>query len=298
MADVLITGATGKTGVHATTTLLAQGHQVRALVHRVDARSERLAQAGAEIVTGDLLDLDSLAKATQGVRAAYLTYPIAPGLMEATANLLQAAEENQVGALVNMSQAPARRDAGSNASRQHWVAERLLDHFGGTVTHIRPTFFAEWLLHFRDPATGDLRLPFADGRHAPIAAADQGRLIAAILADPAPHAGRVYRLHGPVEMDHHRIAEQLSATLGYRIDYVPIEIDEFQERLRRDGRHEHLVQHLSHVALDYRNGIFAGTDESEGGVIGGITGTPPLTVAAFAERNRAEFDSHPSPKRR
>ncbi|WP_028935682.1 NAD(P)H-binding protein [Pseudonocardia spinosispora] len=293
MAHLLITGATGKTGSHATTTLLGRGHQVRALVHRVDERSERLAEAGAEIVTGDLLDLDAVAKATQGIEAAYLTYPIAPGLIDATATLLQAAEENHVGALVNMSQISARRDAGSNAARQHWIAERVLDHFSGTVTHIRPTFFAEWLLHFRDETTGDLRLPFGEGRHAPIPAEDQGRLIAAILEDPAPHAGKIYPLYGPVELDHHQIARAVSETLGYPVRYVPVEIEEFQAQLERTGRSPHLIQHLSNVAIDYRNGIFAGTND----VIRTITGTEALTVEEFVERNRQQFDAHASHNR-
>jgi NAD(P)H dehydrogenase (quinone) len=290
MAHLLITGATGKTGSHAATTLLGRGHRVRALVHRIDERSDRLAEAGAEIVTGDLLDLEAVARAGRGIEAVYLTYPIAPGLLEATATLLQAAEENQVRAIVNMSQISARRDAGSNAARQHWIAERLLDHFSGTVTHLRPTFFAEWLMHFRDRATGDLRLPFGEGRHAPIPAEDQGRVIAAILEDPAPHAGKIYPLYGPAEQNHHQIAEVVTKTLGYPVNYVPVEIEEFQADLEKAGRNPHLVQHLSHVALDYRNGIFAGTND----VIRTITGTDALTVEAFVERNREHFDSHPS----
>src|SRR5258707_7373423 len=36
-------------------------------------------------------------------------------------------------------------------------------------------------------------LPFGDARYAPIAAEDQGRVIAAILNDPAEHAGKIYR---------------------------------------------------------------------------------------------------------
>ena len=288
--QILVTGATGKTGTHATTTLLEGGHRVRALVHRADDRSEKLARAGAEIVTGDLLDFDALVRATEGVDAAYLTYPIAPGLIEATATLAQAAQENGVGAIVNMSQISARRDAVSNAARQHWIAERLLDRFSFSVTHLRPTFFAEWLTTFRNEATGYLRLPFADARHAPIAAEDQGRLIAAILADPAPHAGKTYPLYGPVELDHHQIAEAITKTLGYRVDYVPIGIEEFRADLERGGWAPHIIQHLVNVAVDYRNGIFAGTNH----VIEQVTGTAPLTVEAFTERNRRVFDSHPS----
>jgi uncharacterized protein YbjT (DUF2867 family) len=284
--DILITGATGKTGGAAATALLEHGHHVRALVHRTDARSDRLAEAGAEIVTGDLLDFDAVSRATKGIDGVYFVYPIAPGLLDATAIILQAAEENQVGAIVNMSQISARREAASTAARQHWLGERLLDHFAGSVTHVRPTFFAEWLINFWDPATGELRLPFADAHHAPIAAEDQGRVIAAVLENPEAHAGQAYPLFGPVELNHHQIAEIMSSTLGRKVTYVPTDLDEFRTTLEAGGRNAHLVQHLGKVAIDYRNGIFSGTND----IIRTITGVEPLSVEAFVERNKKAFE--------
>ncbi|MCR6484934.1 NmrA family NAD(P)-binding protein [Amycolatopsis sp. OK19-0408] len=284
---ILITGAAGRTGGYAVRALLERGHRVRALVHRADERAERLTAAGADVVVGDLHDLDAVSRATEGVDAAYFVHPIAPGLLDATAVLLQAAEENGVGALVNMSQISARRDAGSNAACQHWLGERLLDHFAGTVTHLRPTFFAEWLVLFPDFAAGELRLPFADARHAPIAAEDQGRVIAAVLADPAPHAGKTYPLFGPVELDHHAITEAMSRALGRKFTYVPVGLDEFRADLERRGHPAHRVQHLVNVAVDYRNGIFAGTND----VVRTLTGVEPLTVEEFVKRNRGEFRS-------
>lgn len=289
-STVLVAGATGKTGGYATSTLLGQGHHVRALVHRADERADRLAAAGAEIVVADLLDLHALTAAAQGADAAYLTYPIAPGLVEATATFMQAAQEGGVSAIVNMSQISARRDADSNAARQHWLAERLLDHFPGSVIHIRPTFFAEWLISFFDHGTGELRLPFADARHAPIAAEDQGRAIAALLTGPLPHAGKTYPLYGPVQLDHHEIAAAMSRVLGRTVTYVPIELDEFRAGLEKRGMSPHFVQHLLAVAVDYRNGVFSGTNDA----IREITGRDPLTVEAFVDRNRSLFDENGS----
>ncbi|MDH8660841.1 NmrA family transcriptional regulator, partial [Klebsiella pneumoniae] len=70
----------------------------------------------------------------------------------------------------------------------------IFDWSGTPTTHLRPTFFAEWLTIMLDPTvlrtTGAVKMPMGDGRHAPIAAEDQGRLIAAILQNPAPHAGK------------------------------------------------------------------------------------------------------------
>jgi NAD(P)H dehydrogenase (quinone) len=41
----------------------------------------------------------------------------------------------------------ARREANSHAARDHWVSERVFDWSGTPTTHLRPTFFAEWLLY-------------------------------------------------------------------------------------------------------------------------------------------------------
>jgi uncharacterized protein YbjT (DUF2867 family) len=44
---ILVTGATGKTGSATALQLLEKGYPVRAFVHRLDSRSERLQKAGA-----------------------------------------------------------------------------------------------------------------------------------------------------------------------------------------------------------------------------------------------------------
>lgn len=289
MSRYLVTGATGKTGANVVKLLREQGAQVRALVHRVDDRSAKLAGLGAEVVAGDLHDLDEVSTALNGVTAAYFCYPIDPGgLLEATAVFAQSAAEQGVQAVVNMSQISARRQARSHAARDHWLGEQLLDRFDFTTTHLRPTFFAEWLTWqwSRDAEGGVLRLPFADGRHAPIAAADQARVIVAILRDPAAHDRAVYPLYGPVEFDHYEIAREMTAALGVRVRYEPVEIAEFAQALRAQGHGDFLIQHLTNVAQDYRDGIFAGTND----VVESLTGAPATTVQAFTAANRAAFD--------
>lgn len=46
-----------------------------------------------------------------------------------------------------------------------------------------------------------------------------------------------------------------------------------------------LVQHLVEVAQDYRDGIFAGTNN----VVETVTGAPALSVPAFIEKYRSAF---------
>lgn len=285
----LVTGATGRTGGGTIKLLLQRGYRARAMVHREDERSRALARAGAEVVVADLHDLDGVSTALQGVTGAYFCHPIQPGLVESTVIFAQAASEAGVRSVVNMSQISARREAGSNAARQHWLSERLLDRSILLTAHIRPTFFAEWLTMWWEKRDGEgyLRLPFGEGRHAPIAAADQSRVIAALLVDPEPHNRAVYTLHGPVELNHHEIAKAMSSVLGYPVHYEPISVEEFASAMTARGLPAHLVQHLSNVAIDYQNGIFAGTND----IVARVGQRLPLSVEQYVREYRRDFDS-------
>jgi uncharacterized protein YbjT (DUF2867 family) len=298
ISSFFVAGATGATGSAVTRLLLDRGHHVRAFVHRPDERSEDLSSAGADVVVGDLHDLDDVAAALAGTSAGYFVYPIAPGLIEATAVFAQAAHEAGLAAIVNMSQISARRDAKSHAAQQHWIAERLLDRAPIPVTHLRPTFFAENLLLSAGDIIehGAIRMPLGQGRHAPIAVEDQAHVIANILEEPAPHAGITYPLYGPVEMDLYEIAEVFSTVLGRPVGYEPIDYDAFADVLTGVGFGPHLIHHLRHVSQDFQRGVFAGTND----VVQRVGNKTPVTVAAFIHQHRGIFapsaipSSHPS----
>ena len=100
---VLVTGATGATGGYTIHALTKLDVPIRAMVRKDDDRAARLRTAGVEVVLGDLLDLDSVRAAMEGVSAAYFVYPLLPGLIDATAYFAQAAREAGLGGIVNMS---------------------------------------------------------------------------------------------------------------------------------------------------------------------------------------------------
>jgi uncharacterized protein YbjT (DUF2867 family) len=285
---ILITGATGTTGSTAIKTLLEQKVHVRALVHKKDARSERLSTQGVEIVQGDLSDFEAVSEALKGISAAYFVYPIqVPGILEGTAFFAQAAIEQGVSAIVNMSQISARRVAISHASRDHWIAERMLDRSGISVTHLRPTLFAEWLKYFSPviKEKGILPLAFGNVRYAPVAGEDLGRVIAAILNDPGKHSGKSYPLYGPKELSQYEVADILTRVLERKITYVPLDIEAFQKLLKERGYTAHFQQHVRGIAEECLTGVFSGTND----LVEKLTGEKPLDMTDYILKNKAMF---------
>ena len=97
MKKVLVIGASGFVGRRVAQALLAEGYEVRCLA-RNPARIQDLAEAGCEIVQGDISDLASMQRALESVQAAYISiHTLSPqqantagqGFMEIERNGLQ-----------------------------------------------------------------------------------------------------------------------------------------------------------------------------------------------------------------
>jgi len=286
---LLVTGATGFTGRRTVEILREQHIPVRAMVRTDDHRADELRERGAEVAIGNFDDLNSLRAALEGIESAYFVYPIHPGIIDASARFALAAKEAGVSSVVNMSQISARRVAKSNAALNHYTAERVFDWSGLATTHLRPTYFAQWLLypHWRKHIVerGEIRLPFGDGRHAPIAAEDQARFIAALLQNPQPHAGKTYNLNGPIELSQQGVADAVGEVLGRPITYVPISLEQYDKEMTESGLGPFLRQHLIEVAQDYQHGVFEGEDT----IIAEVTGQAPMTVQAFVNLHKAAY---------
>ena len=71
---ILVTGAAGRVGAVGRTVtelLLKQGKAVRAMVRNEDERAQSLRDMGAEVVVGNLLDLDSMHRVIAGCETMY-----------------------------------------------------------------------------------------------------------------------------------------------------------------------------------------------------------------------------------
>ena len=104
---ILVTGAAGRVGAVGRTVtelLLKQGEAVRAMVRTEDERAQALRALGAEVVVGNLLDLDSMHKAIAGCETMYFGMAVSDAYLAATVNATAVAKHHGVKAFINMSQ--------------------------------------------------------------------------------------------------------------------------------------------------------------------------------------------------
>lgn len=286
---VLVTGGTGNTGGHVIKNLLEKGISVRALVRKIDDRSAALSNLGVEIVEGDLTDLDSLSRAMKDIKSAFFVYTIREaGILDATAYFAQAAIENDVEAIVNLSQFGANRNVKSHGAQNHWIAERIFDRSPVPVTHLRPTLFAEWFMYQAMIIKSESKyyLPFGDAKFAPIATEDIGRVAAAVLANPEPHAGQRYDLFGPKIIGMAEAAEIFTSVLERKITYVPIDTETFVGILKKFlNASPYFIQHVTSLGQDLKDGREAGMNN----LVEELTGEKPLQMVDYIIKNKAAF---------
>lgn len=290
-------GSHGATGNHVARRLLERGLPVRAFVRRADERANELRGLGAEIAVGDIRDYEAVRAALDGVVRAYFTYPIADGLLVATATFAAAGKQAGLQSVVNMSQITARPDHASPAARQHWFAERVLDWSGLGVTHLRPPFFLENLLSVAAPTIrteGKIYLPYGPGRHAPVAGADLARVAVGILVDPAAHHGKTYVPTGPASLSMMDQAGVFSRVLGRPVEYVDIPVTRWRQILSHvDVMTPWLIEHLSRVAESHQHGEFDAVTD----VVETIGEAQPQSLEEFVRNNQIVFGARQEARR-
>jgi uncharacterized protein YbjT (DUF2867 family) len=274
--------------------LLERGLAVRAMVRRDDDRAAALRAAGAEVVVGDLLEPSDVYRVVSGCRRLYFGMSVSPGYLEATMIMGAVARELGVDVLVNMSQMTVSQMSLQNTTpspqqRQHWLSEQALAWSGLPVVTIRPTVFLEgFFLPLTGPsvrARGRIELPFGQGKTNPVASADVARVVAAILADPVPHLGRIYELTGPRSQDMHAVAREYSEALKREITYADIPPEDWERELKKAGLPDYLTKHLLTMAELNRANRY---DRLADGVQR-VTGQPALSVRDFVAQHAEEF---------
>ena len=299
---ILVTGAAGgaqgSTGRHVASLLLEQGIPVRALVHKLDSRSDELRQQGAEVVEGDLLNFASVEAAMRNVKRAYFTYPVADGLLEAATIFAAAARDAALELVVNNSQYqgrpgdPAFRDlkrAASFRNLQHRLADRIFDWAQVGAVHLQAPPYYENVRALVSRSVAEQSTVFlpwgADTTMIPLVGAeDVSRVAATLLAHSGVPSQNAYALVGETPTVK-EMTEALGRAIGRPIRYVAITDEQWSNAVKERLR-PHALDHLSHLWQNFRKGEerYQTTD-----AIRVVTGRNPQTLEEFFRKNSAFF---------
>jgi uncharacterized protein YbjT (DUF2867 family) len=222
---ILITAATGKTGAEATKQLLKEGYPVRIFVRSRNAKALELEKLGAEIAIGQFSSYEQWFEALKGIDRVYYCYPIMKGMPESVSKFIKAAEAQNIESVVFMGQwlaeFPDQKSLLTNDTKKCYG---LLSKSTLNVVYYNPGFFAENIISLTEIIVqlGIMPNPFGDGICPWISAADQGRVIAALLRDPKPYYGKKVHPTGPKSISMKEMAAIYSRILGRKIMLMPV----------------------------------------------------------------------------
>lgn len=272
-SDVLVTGATGKTGSRVVDLLRARGLTARA--------ATRTPQIPGQI-RFDWTDPDSFAPALDGVRAVYMVAPT--GVAEPLAAmrpfidraitagvdrlvLLSSSMIEEGGPVMGTVHGYLRANApGWSVLRPSWFMQNFSE-----AQHL-DTIRREGRIY---SATGDGRVPFID-------AGDIAAVAVAALANPAFANGELI-LTGPATLDYDALARLISVAAGREVEHHRLSTTDLAARLGEIG----IPDAFAHILAQMDAAIAGGAEDRVTGAVVDVTGRQPKTFAAFAEDNVA-----------
>jgi NAD(P)H dehydrogenase (quinone) len=161
-------------------------------------------------------------------------------------------------------------------ARDHHATEEHIRASGLAYTFLRDNLYADFFPLMADDQ-GVIRGPAGDGRVAAVATDDVAAVAAAVLADPAAHAGATYDLTGPVALTLHEVAEIVTAAGKGPARYHPETVDEAYASRAVYGAPPWQVD----AWVSTYTAIAAGELATVSDAVPRLTGRPALTLAAI-----------------
>lgn len=226
---IAVTGTSGQTGSACAEALLRAGERVRVVV-RDPSKARPWTARGADVAVASLDDADALARALDGVNAAYLLVPpnyAAADLLAAqqlvVAALADAVTRARVPHTVLLSSMGAQHATGVGPVRTLHAAEQALRRTGQPVTFLRAPYFIENWAAGLQAAAADGVLPSFIPLDQPVetgATADIGAVAAELLQGPVPSGTRTLEMGGHAPVTARQIAATLGQALGRHVEPV------------------------------------------------------------------------------
>lgn len=278
MTKVLVTGATGNVGSRVVQELRVRGESVRAFVRDVDKAAAMLGD-GVEIMVGDFSDVASVRRAMECVEGVFLACSNQPRQVEFETGVIDAARAASVRRIVKLSALGAEIGAPVAFWDWHGRIEEYLRASGVPSVILRPTFSMANLLGSAEQIrhAGSLFVPAGGASISMVDPRDVAAVAAVALTEPE-HDGKAYTLTGPEAVSFERVAEELSAVAGRRVQYVSVPDEAARGSMVEAGMPEFVAGQIVTVFGNLRSGAQAQTTSA----VRDLTGREPHSIARFA----------------
>jgi uncharacterized protein YbjT (DUF2867 family) len=220
---IAVTGSTGRVGSRVARQLADAGVPQR-LVVRTPSRAPEL--PGATVARAEYADRAAAEAALAGVDVLFM---VSAGeeqdRVSTHRTFLDAAAAAGVRHVVYTSFHGAAPDCTFTLGRDHWATEEHLRASGMSWTFLQDNFYLDFVPHFAGE-DGVIRGPAGDGRFAGVAIDDVADAAAAVVRDPAAHAGAAYPLTGPEALTMAEAAAITAAATGRDVSYHAETVEE------------------------------------------------------------------------
>ncbi|TFL16571.1 SDR family oxidoreductase [Jannaschia formosa] len=231
MTNILVYGATGAQGRPVARQLIAAGHDVRILLRKGEGAPDLIA-LGAEPVIGDMMDPDSLERASAGVAGVFLLVPFLDPRPEYGINAIDAAARAGVRRIVwNASGAIMPVDTGNPGIDMRRVIVAHLEASGVNFAALQPAVYMENLLGpWTAPevaAKDSLAYPIPNSVRLQWISHEDAAAFVVAAFDQLTAGGHRIEICGPETLTGEDIADRFGKALGRTITFRPMPPKEF-----------------------------------------------------------------------
>ena len=284
---ILVTAANGNQGKILIPLLLSAGADLRACV-RSDQSADALSAAGvAEVIVGDLSEPGLIARAMDGVDAAYHVGPtLHPKEREIGFAAVDAARAAGVKHFVMSSVLHSI----TTDLFQHEIKRDIEEHLlssGLEFTILQP---ANYMLAHRLKSAfeqGVFRLSWSLERYqSMVALADVAEVVASILTERERHAGATYELVAPGRYNAHDLARIIGEVIGREIAVEEIDCNTFLKQvLGEPDQFPYQAKVMRAITARYTSHDFVGNPN----VLTWLLGREPTNFAQFVKSQHCAF---------
>ncbi|SHJ90529.1 NAD(P)H dehydrogenase (quinone) [Reichenbachiella agariperforans] len=256
--QILVTGTTGNLGRSVIETLLKNipAQNISAFV-REEEKILELKAKGINVFRGDYDNVSTLESAMANVDTVLLISAGDQGnRLQQHRNIIDTAKKSGVKNIAYTSRAMKNRSTlAHQLMEEHFLTEDYIKASGLNYTIFRNTLYMDVLPLFVGKKVFETGIyqPAGDGKVAFALRKEMGEAMANVLSNEACE-NKTYKFTNNESYSFYDIAKALTTLSGKEVNYQPVDISAFQERMRPTGIPAAMLQKVIEFNTDIKNG--------------------------------------------